>query len=159
MLANPLWMQKSGDSSLKKRCTMVKRGKNTFCNRSLVSLLTQNIINVGQPFMDVEVWGFKFEEAMHFFPIDVSDLEPNRGLQTRYCCWMIVDFDHRFLIPVKLLDLIRNIGIAGSSGDRLLLLLGKFCCQSRLLGSLLHCFRKLRRGGHLWCQRRTNHDI
>ena len=79
--------------------------------------------------MDAEVWGFEFEEAMHFFPIDVSDLEPNRGLQTRYCCGMMVNFDHSSLIPVKLLDLFRNIGIAGSCWDRLLLLLGKFCCH------------------------------
>ena len=53
--------------------------------------------------MDAEVWGFEFEEAMHFFPIDVSDLGPNRGLQTRYCCGMMVDFDHSFLIPVNFL--------------------------------------------------------
>ena len=52
--------------------------------------------------MDAEVWGFEFEEVMSFFPINVSDLEPNRGLQTRYCSGMMVDFDHSFLIPVKL---------------------------------------------------------
>ena len=50
-------------------------------------------------FMDVEVWGFEFEEVMHFFPIDVSDLEPNRQLQTRYCCGMMVDFDHKLSHP------------------------------------------------------------
>ena len=110
--------------------TSVRRCKIIFCNRSLVSWLTKNILSVCQPFMDAEVWGFEFEEAMHFFPINVSDLEPNRGLQTRYCCGMMVNFDHSSLIPVKHFDLFGNIGIAGSCWVHLLLLLGKFCCHS-----------------------------
>ena len=64
--------------------------------------------------MDAEVWGLEFEDTMHFFPIDVSDLEPNRGLQTRYCGGMMVNFvssQLNFLISSETLELQEAVGI------------------------------------------------